>query len=48
MDDLDQASKDWADLSSEYVDLEELHMTYKKKLNELLSMQKRHQRADKP
>merc|ERR1712004_614140 len=39
--DLEQCLKDWTDLSNEYADLEELHVKYKSKLEETLSLQKK-------
>jgi len=39
--DLEQCLKDWTDLSNEYADLEELHVKYSTKLEELLSLQKK-------
>lgn len=38
---LEESLKDWADLSSEYADLELLHKLYQEKLSELLSLQKK-------
>jgi len=43
--DLEQCMKDWTDLSNEYADLEELHVKYKTKLEETLSLQKKCQSA---
>lgn len=39
--DLDQSLKDWAELSGEYADLEELHKTYHSKLTEVIALQKK-------
>ena len=39
--DLQQAVKDWTDLSAEYADLENLHKQYSSKLDELVHLQKK-------
>jgi len=38
---MERCMKDWEDLSSEYLDLEELHKSYRQKLEETLSLQKK-------